>query len=129
MKSQLHTPLADIGDEDIRELIDDLCQMLKWQADDYPEHTLRNFLEAVFCYNPKRVSLASIPAPRVVDRRLGKLQDHGVYAVCRELKNGLPLEDLAGRTLPLFLERHLKDLRKPIPKRRRNSRSWPNPSN
>jgi hypothetical protein len=119
MKSALQTLLPDIGDEHIRELIDDLCQMLGWRADHYPEHTLRSFLETVFSDDPKRVKLSFIPAPRVVDQKLGKLQDHGVYAVCRELKNGRGLELDAGKKLFTFLETHFKNLRRPLPKRRR----------
>ena len=119
MRSQLHTPLADIGDEGIDELIDDLCQMLKWQANEYAEYTLRQFLETVFGDDPNRVGLEYIWVPRVVHRKLGELYDHSVYAICRELKNGQGLEDFFGRTLLLFLEKIFKDHRKPPPKRRR----------
>ena len=119
MRSALQIHLPDIDDAGIRELIDDLCEMLSWQADHYPEHTLRDFLESVFRDDPKRVGLRFILVPRVLHRKLGKLQAHSVHALCRELKNVHGLEDFSGRTLLLFLEKHFKDQRKPLPKRRR----------
>lgn len=121
MKPPLQTLILEIEDPHLLETIDDFCEMLHWRKDHYPEHTLRDFLQVAFLAPPDSISLEHIAVPRVIDQRMGKLQDHGMYPVCKALKNGDILDQHAKITLFSFLKKHFAELRKP-PKKRRPGR-------
>ncbi len=86
--------------------------MLDWSEADYPEHPLFDFLTMVMMQDSKLISMSRIPSPVVVHRKMGKLLDHGIYPVCKALKNGDTLGQHANITLLLFLKRHFAYLRK-----------------
>ncbi len=118
MKALLHTPLDEIEDQEVRETVQDLCQMLGWRAADYPEHSLFEFLGIVMKQESKFISLSRIPFPMAVDRKVGKLLNHGFYQVCKDLKDGDILGQYANISLLEFLKKHFSYLRKPTPKPR-----------
>lgn len=111
MRTLLQTPIPEIENPDVMEVIDDLCAMLSRRKDDYLDYNLREFLEVIFKADPKFISLSQIAMPRVLDRKIGKLHDHGFYPVCRALKNDDTMEQHAGVTLLAFLKPHFTPLR------------------
>lgn len=106
----LHIPLGKIESEDVRQVINDFCQMLRWRESDYEEYSLFNFLEVVMKQKPDLISLDYLALPLVLDRRMDQLGDHDFLQVCRELKNGDVLELHSGKSLLAFLKSHFADL-------------------
>lgn len=104
MKTLFQTPISEIENPEVIEVIDDFCQMLNWRKDDYLDYNLREFLEVVFKENPKSISLSHIPLSRILDRKMGKLRDHGIYPVCRMLNNEDTMEQHAKISLLAFLK-------------------------
>jgi hypothetical protein len=110
MRTFLQTRIIEIENPDLMEVIDDFCEMLNWRKNDYSDYNLREFLEVVFKADPKSISLSQIALPRVLDRKIGKLHDHGFYPVCRALKHDDTIEPYAGVTLLAFLKPHFAPL-------------------
>ena len=111
----LQIPLCQIEDDDTMEVIADLCQILKWPIMEFKDHSLFAFLQIAMTQEPKAISTAYLPTPSILDKKLAKIQIHGFYQVCKELKNGLPLEPYDDKTLMAFLKSHFADHRpKPI---------------
>ena len=114
----LRTPVGEIDDAGIQQVIQDLCEMLRWHPSHYPEHTLFEFLDLVMMQDPKAISLENIAVPRVLDQKLEALRDHGIHPVCRELKNDDTSQLRGELTLFSFLRRHFTDLQTPLKPRR-----------
>jgi len=107
----LQTPLCQIEDDDTMEVIADLCQILKWPIMDFKDHPLFAFLQIAMTQESDSLSTSYLPTPSILDKKLAKIQSHGFYPVCKELKNGLPLEPYDSKTLMTFLKNHFTDHR------------------
>ncbi|GAA5120105.1 hypothetical protein JIN84_20875 [Luteolibacter yonseiensis] len=105
MKTLLHTPLGENQDESVANLVRDLCGIRNRRISDYDDYTLFNFLEVVVKEDSKSLSSDHLAAPMILDQKLGKLQDLGIYSVCKELNNGDTLEAEAGTILVKFLKK------------------------
>lgn len=113
MKTLLHTPLGENQDESVQQLVQDLCSIRNRRISDYDDYTLFNFLEVIAKEDSKSLSLDHLAAPMVLDQKLGKLQDCGIYSVCKELNNGDTLEAESEITLIKFLKKRLTVLASP----------------
>ena len=111
MTPVLFTPLRDIDDADIEEVVADLCEMVGNSPEGYAETTLFSFLQIVFKRPAAELRLDFVAHPRAVNRRLEKLQGHSFYAVCRELQRG-SVEASEGVSLLTFLKRPFAPLRR-----------------
>ncbi len=113
----LQTPLCQIEDDDTMEVIAALCQILKWQIIDFKEHSLFAFLQIAMTQEPKAISTTYLPTLSILDEKLAKIQTHGFYQICKELKNGCSLEPYDNKTLMIFLKNHFTDHRPKLTKK------------
>ena len=114
MKTLLYTPLSENQDKSVQHLVQDLCSIRNRFVSDYDDYTLFNFLEVIAKEDLKILSLDHLAAPMILDQKLGKLQDSGIYSVCKELNHGDTLEAESETTLIKFLKKHLAVLASPV---------------
>ena len=115
-KSILHTTLAHIEAEMVLLLVGDFCEMLRWDRAEYSDYTLFNFFEIVMMQSPDSFSLDHIAQPRILGKKLGKIQSGEIQALCRELKNGDTIDQHSSTTLLAFFKSHFEYLLpKPLP--------------
>jgi hypothetical protein len=102
----LQTLLCDIDDDEVLDVISDLCRMVQRSEDDYQRHSLFNFLQHLMTAYRQFISLQYIPGDSVLGERLEKLQHHGFYEICKELKRCASLEPFDRIILLSFLKKH-----------------------
>jgi hypothetical protein len=113
MKPLMNTTLGEIEDESIHLLMQDLCEMLCWRQDDFRDYSFFDFLGVIIREKREMVSLDHIAIPRVLDQKLEKLRDLGIFQLCRELKNNDTSQVRGEVTLFSFLQQHLAELQTP----------------
>ena len=112
----LRTRLRDIGDDDVLDVISDLCWMTQQPEGPYQRYSLREFLHYLVTQYRKCISMQYIPGDSVLGQRLEQLQNHAFYEVCKELKGGASLEPFDRNTLISFLKKHFPPAKK-LPKK------------
>jgi hypothetical protein len=105
MKTLLHTLLGENEDESVARLVQDLCGIRNRRISDFDDYSLFNFLEVVVKEDSKFLSLDYLAIPAILDRKLGKLQDLGIYSICKELNHGDTLEPDSETPLISFLKK------------------------
>lgn len=116
MRKLLHTPLPQIEDPGLKAMVSELQHACKVRP---AEHcTLFGYVwQCVYPWGTEKrypIDRHRIVPGRMLSRKIGKLQDTGVYRFCHEvaMMQNQSAELVANMTLYVFLNRYLPDLDK-----------------
>lgn len=83
--SILHAKIADIDDENLQQMIDEVYHCVGWARDDGNFSTLWYLLGGIGAQDPKALSEAHLPTAGLLTTKVGSLPDGVIYDLCLEI--------------------------------------------
>ena len=85
MSNYLHTRVREIGDADLRAVLEELCHCVRWGLARHESGTVFYLLAAIFLEHPEGVTLDHLPVVGLLGTKMNKIKSHAVRDFCQEL--------------------------------------------
>jgi len=113
MKEIRNQTIDSIEDREILDVLDDLAHMIFVPMNHYvgKDYTVFAMLQDVMNRPSKSISEKFVVSGSSLLKKMDRLEGHAFFVVCKELKNGVSLEEFGNEKMLTFLKRHFASLR------------------
>ena len=85
MSTYLHTKVRDIEDNDVREVMVELCHCARWDLARHEGGTIFHLLSSLFLERADTLSVEYVPSPSWLETKTRKVTSEPILDFCREL--------------------------------------------
>ncbi len=124
MTNYLETKIGTISDNDFKILVSELCKCVCLAEDQFENKTLANLFTAIVT-EKKKLDLRLVLIDRILATKVKQLAlGSVVHCICIELvnRNGVNMDDYAGKTVFMLIKQCYKAVCPPLPKTKRPTR-------